>query len=72
MTTYAPFFQNGLKNIQETNGLITCDFVTTSATGLENIVVPLDGEWYNLLGQPVAPNTYKGVVIHNNKKYLLR
>ena len=72
VTTYAPFFQNGLKNIQETNGLITCDFVTTSATGLENIVVPLDGEWYNLLGQPVAPNTYKGVVIHNNKKYLLR
>jgi hypothetical protein len=69
---YAPFSHNGLENIQENNGLITCDFITTSATSVENLVVPSDGDWYNLFGQIIDPNTYKGVVIHNNKKYLLR
>lgn len=73
VTKYAPFSHNGLENIQEINGLITCDFVTTTiSSDVENIEVPLAGMWYNVLGQPIDPQTYKGVAIHNNKKYLLR
>ena len=69
---YTPFAHNGLYNIQETNGIITCEFITTTPTAVENIPVSLTGQWYNILGQPIDPNTYKGVAIHNNKKYLLR
>lgn len=73
ITKYAPFSHNGLENIQEVNGLITCDFITTTiSSDVENIEVPLTGMWYNILGQPIDPHTYKGVAIHNNKKYLLR
>ena len=73
ITTYAPFLHNGLENIQEINGLITCDFTTsTIPSGVENIELPSSGQWYNILGQPVDPNTYKGIIIHNEKKYLLR
>lgn len=73
ITKYAPFAHNGLYNIQETNGVITCDFTTTntSSTAVENLPTSFVGQWYNLLGQPIDPNTYKGVAIHNNKKYLL-
>ena len=39
---------------------------------VENVVVPLTGQWYSILGQPIDPHTYKGIAIHNNKKYLLR
>ena len=74
ITKYDTFLHNnGLENIQENNGLITCDFVTTTIpSGVENVVVPLAGQWYNLLGQPIDPKTYKGIAIHDNKKYLLR
>ena len=73
ITKYAPFSHNGLENIQELNGLITCDFITTTTpSSLENIPIYDSGSWYNILGQPIDPTTYKGVVIHNNKKYLLR
>jgi hypothetical protein len=73
VTEYAPFSHNKIENIQETNGLITCDFITTTVSSdVENIEVPLTGIWYNILGQPIDPHTYKGVAIHNNKKYLLR
>ena len=73
ITKYAPFAHNGLYNIQETNGVITCDFTTTntSSTAVENLPTSFVGQWYNLLGQPIDPNTYKGVAIYNNKKYLL-
>lgn len=73
ITSYKPFSHSYLENIQEINGLITCDFTTTTIpSDVENIVVPLTGIWYNILGQPIDPQTYKGVAIHNNKKYLLR
>ena len=73
ITKYAPFSHNGLENIQELHGLITCDFITTTTpSSLENIPIYDSGGWYNILGQPIDPTTYKGVVIHNNKKYLLR
>ena len=73
ITKYAPFSHNGLENIQEINGVITCDFTTTTVSAdVENVVVPLTGQWYSILGQPIDPHTYKGIAIHNNKKYLLR
>lgn len=72
ITQYTPFAHNGLYNIQETDGLITCQFTTSTSTAVENTPVPITGQWYNILGQPIDPNTYKGVAIYNNKKYLLR
>lgn len=72
-TKYAPFSHNGLENIQEINGLITCDFVTTTIpSALEDIILPQTEVWYNILGQPIDPSTYRGVAIYNNKKYLLQ
>ena len=73
ITKYTPFTHNKLENIQETNGLITCEFVTTSIpSNVENITTPISGQWYNILGQPIDPTTYKGIAIQNGKKYLLR
>lgn len=72
VTTYAPFLHNKLINIQEVDGVVSFEFETTTiSSSVENIETPLSGQWYNLLGQPVDPDVYKGVVIHNNKKYLL-
>jgi hypothetical protein len=73
ITQYTPFLHNGLYNIQETDGIITCEFTTTTKeTATENIPVITTGEWYNLLGNPIDPTTYKGIVIHNQQKYILR
>ena len=73
ITKYTPFSHNGLYNIQETNGIITCDFTTTTIpSSVDEVTTSMNGIWYNMFGQPVYPNTYKGVVIYNNKKYLLR
>ena len=73
ITKYTPFTHNGLSNIQESNGVITCDFTTTTIpSSVENIPSFAEGKWYNLLGEVIDPNTYKGITIHNNKKYLLR
>lgn len=73
ITKYTPFTHNSLSNIQESNGVITCDFTTTTIpSSVENIPSFAEGKWYNLLGEVIDPNTYKGITIHNNKKYLLR
>ena len=73
ITKYAPFTHNGLSNIQETNGIITCDFTSTYIpSSIETPIVPTEGIWYNILGYPIDPTTYKGIVIHNNQKYILR
>ena len=66
---------NGIKNILETDGLITCDFVTVTPTSID-IIPPLSdplfaGQWYNLMGQPIDPQSYHGIVIHNGEKVLL-
>ena len=67
-----------MENIQETaEGMITFDFVTENKTPVENLDIQTNqtsqsSAWYNLLGQPINPETYKGIVIHGNKKYLLR
>lgn len=74
-TSYTPFAHNGLSNIQETDGVITCSFMTETKTPVNNIVAPTlleEGKWYNLFGMPIDPNNYKGIVICNGKKYLLK
>ena len=77
ITQYVTFSNlNSLENIQEINGLITCDFVTQSPT-VSDIMTPsvsrpsFAGQWYNLMGQPVDPQSYHGIVIHNGEKILL-
>jgi hypothetical protein len=73
ITTYESFPHNKLENIQEINGLITCEFITTTQpTSVENVTIPLTGQWYNVLGQPIDPESYIGIGINNGKKYLLR
>ena len=73
ITKYAPFTHNGLSNILETNGIITCDFTTTTIqSGVEDITIDPTGVWYDILGNVIDPTTYKGIVIHNHQKYILR
>lgn len=73
VTTYAPFTHNKIENIQEQDGVITCDFVTTTMpSSLEDVTASDDDKWYNLMGQPIDIKTYKGIAISRNKKYLLR
>ena len=67
---------NRIENIQEINGLITCDFVTESPTNIDIVTpsLPLHssaGQWYNIMGQPIDPQSYHGIVIHNGEKILL-
>ena len=71
--TYTPFTHNGIYNIQEINGIITCDFTTTTIqSGVEDITIDPTGVWYDILGNAIDPTTYKGIVIHNHQKYILR
>ena len=77
VTQYETFSNlNRIENIQEINGLITCDFVTQSPT-VSDIMTPsvsrpsFAGQWYNLMGQPIDPLSYHGIVIHNGEKMLL-
>ena len=73
ITQYTPFTHNGLYNIQEINGIITCDFTTTTIqSGVEDITIDPTGVWYDILGNVIDPTTYKGIVIHNHQKYILR
>ena len=73
ITKYTPFTHNGIYNIQETNGIITFDFTTTTVqSGVEDITIDTTGIWYDLLGNVIDPTTYKGIVIHNKQKYILR
>lgn len=71
-TKYEPFEgYNGLYNIQETNGVITCDFTTITDVG----IVPVTKKpivWYNLLGQPVDIQSHKGIAISKQGKVLVR
>ena len=74
-TSYITFSHSQLENIQEVDGLITCEFITTNKTPVENIPSSnpiFNDQWYNILGQPIDPEHYIGIGINNGKKYLLR
>ncbi len=74
-TKYEPFKEyNGLYNIQETNGIITCDFTTTNST-IDVEIVPVPNKpvvWYNLLGQPIDIQSHKGIAISKQGKVLVQ
>ena len=73
ITQYTPFSHNGLYNIQEKDGVITFDFTTTTIpSSVEDITTLPTGLWYDVLGNIINPETYKGIVIHNQQKYILR
>ena len=74
-TEYAPYAHTQLTNIQELDGVISFDFTNTTYTDVQSPSVEMDmteGIWYNLLGQPVDVRSYKGVVISQQGKALLR
>ena len=74
-TEYAPYAHTQLTNIQELDGVISFDFTNTTYTDVQSPSVEMDmteGVWYNLLGQPVDVRSYKGVVISQQGKVLLR
>ena len=74
-TEYAPYAHTQLSNIQEQDGVISFDFTNTTYTNVQSPSVEMDmteGVWYNLLGQPVDVRSYKGVVISQQGKALLR
>lgn len=73
-TTFSPFSVNAISHIQESaDGVISFVFSSDEKTPVENIPSPpsSSGQWYNLLGQPIDPATYRGIAIYNEKKYLL-
>ena len=74
-TEYAPYAHTQLTNIQELNGVISFDFTNTIYTDVQSPSVEMDmteGVWYNLLGQPVDIHSYKGIVISQQGKVLVR
>ena len=62
-----------LQNITEqSDGTITFSFTTTSTpTGINQEETTIQQGCYNVLGQPIDPNTYQGVVIQNDRKYVV-
>ena len=58
---------------EKPDGIITFSFTTSSTpTGINQIETISQQGCYNILGQLVDPNTYQGIVIRKDGKYLLR
>ena len=74
VTTLALSTKVILQDITEKpDGTITFSFTTSSTpTGINQIETISQQGCYNILGQLVDPNTYQGIVIQNDGKYLLR
>ena len=64
-----------LTEIEEVDGVISFDFTNTTYTDVQSPMVEMDmteGVWYNILGQLVDIQSYKGIVISKQGKVLLR
>ena len=75
VTEYEPYAHVSLTEIEEVDGVISFNFTNTTYTDVQSPSVEMDmteGVWYNLLGQPVDVRSYKGVVISQQGKALLR
>ena len=74
VTTLALSTKVILQDITEKpDGTITFSITTSSTpTGINQIETISQQGCYNILGQLVDPNTYQGIVIQNDGKYLLR
>lgn len=74
-TEYAPYAHTQLTNIQENEGVISFDFQNTTYTNVEAPKVDVDIttiNWYNILGQPIDIQTYKGIAISKDRKVIIR
>ena len=73
VTEFEPYNHAYLTDIEENNGVITFQF-TNTATGIktpESETVLQEGQWYNLLGQPIDTQSYHGVAIRNGTKKII-
>ena len=73
VTEFEPYNHAYLTDIEENNGVITFQF-TNTATGIktpESEAVLQDGQWYNLLGQPIDTQSYRGVAIRKDGKVIM-
>ena len=58
--------------VSKRSGCFTTTTEKETPTGIDEIVADeqiIDNRYYNILGQPVAPD-YRGIIIHNGKKIL--
>ena len=75
ITEYEPYAHVSLTEIEEVDGVISFNFTNTTYTDVQSPEVEMEmteGVWYNLLGQPVDIQSYKGVVISKQCKLLVR
>ena len=75
ITEYEPYAHVSLTEIEEVDGVISFDFTNTTYTDVQSPMVEMDmteGVWYNILGQLVDIQSYKGIVISKQGKVLLR
>lgn len=73
VTEFEPYNHAYLTDIEENNGVITFQF-TNTATNIETPsveAIPIDGQWYNLLGQPIDTQSYRGVAIRKDGKVIM-
>ena len=73
VTDFEPYNHAYLTDIEEDNGVISFQFTNTT-TGIElpNISSDLsDEKWYDLLGQPIDIQSYRGVAVSPQGKILL-
>ena len=74
VTEYQPYSHTSLTNIAEEDGIITFLF-TNTASSIENPTIDKisgDGEWYNLLGQPIDIRNHHGIAISKQGKIYLQ
>ena len=74
VTEYQPYSHTLLTNIAEEDGIITFLF-TNTASSIDNPTIDKisgDGEWYNLLGQPIDIRNHHGIAISKQGKIYLQ
>ena len=74
MTDYEPYEHASLSDIEEKDGVVTFQF-TNKTTGVEVPVINdlyKGGQWYNVLGQPIDIQSYRGVAVHSSGVVVVR
>ena len=74
ITEFEPYPYAYLTDIDENDGVITFQFTNTGTSIESPRVEPIspEGQWYDLLGQPIDVQFYRGVVVSPQGKLLLR
>ena len=74
VTDYEPYEHASLSDIEEKDGVVTFQF-TNKTTGVEVPVINdlyKGGQWYNVLGQPIDIQSYRGVAVHSSGVVVVR